>query len=803
MLKNYLNIALRNLRKNKIYSFINIFGLAIGIACFIVIGLYVYNELSYDRYHKNADKIYRVGVTLKLNGITYDEASIPFPAAEVLQSDFPEVKNSFRLFKEVLFPLVKYGDYKFSEQKFYFADKSIFEVMDFEFVKGNPTTALEGINSVVITESTAEKYFGKQDPIGKTLLYENESELIVTGVIKDVKSNSHFTFDFMASLNFMLKSWDNDWGVDGRHRGWLWTGAWTYLQLNDENSVKALSRKLPGFIDKYFPERYKTGAKLNLQPISDIHLYSALDNELEQNSSILYVYIFLTVAFFILFIACINFINLSIAQSNNRANEVGVRKVLGAHKSQLIFQFLGETIISSFLAMLLALALVELITPLFNELLEKPLSISLYNNYYGIPAICLITILTGVISGIFPALFLSNFSPVKIFKKNIGLNFSNEFLRKALVTLQFSISVFLIIAIGIIYQQLGFINSKKLGFDKEKVLFVKSRNDVDKKFDALRNELLKNNSVVNVSATTDIPGKGANSIRFVPEGFSRNDPLMLPISQVSYEFFETMDIKIIEGRSFSRKFPSDVKEAFILNKKAIENIGWKDDPVGKKFEMFAAGKNEIGMSGYIIGVVDDYHFESLHTEVKPLVLNLTNNYTYYVIRLDEGDLSSQIDLVENTWKKFSPDWPFEFFFLDKNLEQSYNNDKRLGKLINYFTLLAIFIACMGLFGLVTFAAEKRSKEIGIRKVLGASVSSIIKLLSADFVKIVLTANIIAWPVAYYFMDKWLQSFAYRINIGWWVFVLAGGIALLIALATVSYQAIKAATINPVESLRYE
>ncbi len=773
------------------------------MTCFIVIGLYVFNELSYDKHHKNSERIFRVGVTLDLNGIIYDEASIPFPAAEVLEADFPEVEKSFRLFRRTLFPLIEYGDKKFSEQKFYFADESIFEVMDYEFTKGNPLTALKGTNSVVITQATAEKYFGKADPMGEILLYENTSELIVTGVIKNVKSNSHFTFDFMASMDFILNSWDNLWGPDGRHSKWFWTGAWTYALLNDKESVNSLQHKFPGFIDKYFPKRYKTGATLNLQPIADIHLYSDLDNELEQNSNILYVYIFSTVALFILFIACINFINLSIAQSNNRIKEVGVRKVLGAYKSQLIFQFLVESIISSVFATVAALLLVELVSPLFNEILGKPLSISLYENYAGILIISCITVFVGIVSGIFPALFLSNFSPVKIFKRSVSLNFSYEFVRKSLVTLQFSISIFLVIAIGIIYKQLEFINDKELGFNKEKVLFVKARNDIDRKFDALRNEWLKNNNIISISATTDIPGRGTNAIRFVPEGFSQDDPVMLPISQVSHEYLETMEMDIVEGRNFSRKFPSDAAEAFVLNKKAVEQLGWQDDAIGKKIEMFAGGKNVIERSGYVIGVTDDYHYESLHSEIKPLVINLTDNYTYYVLRLSEGNLSSQIEYVENTWNEFSTEWPFEFFFLDKDLEQSYNNDTRLGVLINYFAIIAIFIACMGLFGLATYAAERRVKEVGIRKVLGASVSSIVKLLSSDFTRLVLIANIIAWPTAYYAMNYWLREFAFRITMRFEVFIVASLLTFLLALVTVGFHALKAALSNPVETLKYE
>lgn len=803
MIKNYLKIGLRNLSKHRVYSIINISGLAVGMASFILIGLYVFNELSYDKYHQNADRIFRVGVTLELNGIVYDEASIQFPAAEVLESDYPEIEKTIRIYKNVESPLIEYGDKKISEEKFFFADNSFFDLFDFEFINGNPKTALKEVNSVVITKETAEKYFGQENPIGKTLSYENESDLIVTGVIKKVNANSHFTFDFIASLDFQMSMWNSQNGIEGRHNKWFWTGAWTYVLLNEKESADGLSRKLPEFINKYFPDRYKTGATLNLQPLTDIHLHSDLDNEIEQNSSILYIYVFSTVAIFIIFIACINFINLSIAQANNKAKEVGIRKVLGAYRSQLIFQFLSETIISSVLATMSALFLIELAEPLFYDILNKPLSISLYENYFGIIIIVSVTLLVGVLSGIFPAIFLSNFNPAKIFKKMLSINFSYEFLRKSLVVLQFSTSIFLIIAIAVIYQQLHFVNSKELGFDREKVIVVKARSDVNKKFDAFRNELLKNKNILNVSGTSDIPGRGANASRFVPEGTSHENPVMLPITLVGYDFAESMDIEITKGKNFSRNFPSDVSEGFLLNNKAVQKLGWENGPIGKKMELYAPGTNEIGKSGYVIGVVDDYHYESLHSEVKPLVLSFSNNYTYYLVRFDKGNFDDQLKYVESTWNTFSPEWPFESFFLDKDLEQSYENDQQLGTIVNYFALIAIIISCMGLFGLATYSAEKRVKEIGIRKVLGASVDNIVRLLSLDFIKLVLIANVISWPIAYYIMNSWLEDFAYRIDLNIWIFILAGLVTLLLALLTITFKTLRAALANPVDSLKYE
>ena len=375
--------------------------------------------------------------------------------------------------------------------------------------------------------------------------------------------------------------------------------------------------------------------------------------------------------------------------------------------------------------------------------------------------------------------------------------------RKGLVVIQFSISIFLIIAIGVIYQQLNFIKNKDLGFNKEKVLFVKARANVNRKFETFRNELLKKSDILNVSGTSDIPGNGANGSRFVPEGTSSDNPLMLPLTYVGYDFLESLDIKITEGRNFSRNFPSDASEGFILNEKAVEKLGWENDPIGKKMELFAPGTSEIAKSGYIVGVVDNYHYESLHSTVRPLVLIYSPRYSYYVIRLDKGNMSSQVAAVENVWKKFSPEWPFEFFFLDSGLEQAYKNDEGLGKVVNYFAIIAVMIACLGLFGLAAFAAERRIKEVGIRKVLGASIPNLVKMLSSDFVKLVLIANVIAWPISYYTMNNWLEEFAYRIDINVGVFLIAGIITFLLALFTVSFQAVKAALSNPVEALKYE
>ncbi|MGH7599074.1 MAG: ABC transporter permease [bacterium] len=803
MLKNYLKIALRNLKKNAVYSSINIAGLAAGMACCILITLYVLHELSYDKFHQRADRIFRVRLDLDLNGVLYREPSIPFPAAEAFARDFPEVERAMRFYRNDDFPMVELGDRKFIEERFFFADAAVFEMFDFSLIKGDEKTAFSEPNSVVLTEDMARKYFGSESPLGQTLRYQKQADLKVTGVVKNVPNNAHFKFDFLAPLQFQLNLWESQSGPSGRHNQWFWTGAWTYILLPDEHAAQSLTDKFPEFVTKYFPDRIKGGLTLSLQPLTSIHLHSRLDNELQPNSHILYVYIFSAIALLILVIACINFVNLSTAQSGTRAKEVGVRKVVGAEKSQLVGQMLGESIIAGLAAMLLAVGIVELLLPAFNRLTERQLEIGLLGNWTGLLLILGLALLVGVLSGLYPAFFLSRFNPVSIFKRTLAVSGGNETFGKVLVVAQFAISIVLIIGLGAVHRQLRFLQEKELGFNKEQVLFVKARPAVNVKFEAFRTELLKDPGILGVAGTSNIPGQGAFGYRFVPEGGSIDKPAMLPLLLIDYDFLETAGIKIKQGRGIARTSPSDQAEAFLLNEKAAASFGWKEDAVGKKMQLFAPGTNQIGKSGYVVGVIQDYHFESLHHEIKPLVLTYANWYDYYAVKIGAGNFAERLATLESTWKTFSPDWPLEYSFLDRKLEQLYGGEQKLAQAINYFTIIAVILACLGLFGLSSFAAERRTKEIGIRKVLGASVASIVSLLSSDFIKLVLLANLIAWPVGWYAMHKWLQGFAYRANLDGWTFVLASAGALGIALLTVSFQAIKAAVANPVESLRYE
>ncbi len=803
MLKNYLKIALRNLKKNAVYSSINIAGLAAGMACCILITLYVLHELSYDKFHSRANRIFRVRLDLDLNGVLYREPSIPFPTAEAFARDFPEIEKAMRFYRNDDFPLIELGDRKFIEERFFFADAAVFEMFDFPLIKGDEKTAFSEPNSVVLSEDMARKYFGRENPLGQTLRYQKQADLKVTGVTKNVPNNAHFKFDFLAPLQFQLNLWESQSGPSGRHNQWFWTGAWTYLLLPDAHAVQNLTSKFPAFVTKYFPDRIKGGLTLSLQPLTSIHLHSRLDNELQPNSHILYVYIFSAIALLILVIACINFVNLSTAQSGTRAKEVGVRKVVGAEKSQLIGQMLGESIIAGLAAMLLAVGIVELLLPAFNRLTERQLAIVLLGNWTGLLLILGLALLVGVLSGLYPAFFLSRFNPVSIFKRTLAVSGGNETFRKVLVVAQFAISIVLIIGLGAVHRQLRFLQEKELGFNKEQVLFVKAQPAVNAKFEAFRNELLKDTGILNVAGTSNIPGQGAFGYRFVPEGSSIDKPAVLPLLLIDYDFLETAGIKIKQGRGIARTSPSDQAEAFLLNEKAATSLGWKDDAVGKKMQLFAPGTNQIGKSGYVVGVIQDYHFESLHHEIKPLVLTYANWYDYYAVKIGAGNFAERLATLENTWKTFSPDWPLEYSFLDRKLEQLYGGEQKLAQAINYFTIIAVILACLGLFGLSSFAAERRTKEIGIRKVLGASVASIVSLLSSDFIKLVLLANLIAWPAAWYAMHKWLQGFAYRANLDGWTFILASAGALGVALLTVSFQAIKAAVANPVEALRYE
>ena len=803
MFHNYLKVAFRHLRRQKLYSAINIIGLAVGTASFILLSLFVLDEVSYDEFHSDSDLLFRIQTNLELNGILYDEASIAFPAAEALKSDFPEITETFRLYKADDPPLLQVGDQLYTEKRFFFADPEIFQLFSYDFAAGNPKNVLSDINSLVITQEMAIKYFGNKNPLGQVITYQGDHALKVSGVIAEVPTNTHLKFDFIAPLELQMSFWESVSGNEGREKKWFWTGAWTYLKLADKTQLAELEQKFPRFVDQYFPERIKGGVTLGIQPVKDIHLHSNLNYEIEPNSHVLYLYIFSAIGLAILLIACFNFTNLATALSMKRIKEIGMRKALGAFKSQLFMQILVEILISSLIGVGLAIILTDLSLPVFNELTGKQLETGILLEPIYLAAILLLVILISLVAGLYPALVASRFSVINMLKGQTKVGGRPATLQKILVVLQFAASVILMIGIGVIYQQLDYLNGKELGFNKENLLVITARNRVNKQFDTFREELLQHPDILNLSGVSNLPGRGTGAWRFVPEDGSFDKPVMLPLTFVDYEFLNTTQAEVLAGRFLSQSFPADMDQAFVLNEKAAQMLGWENDPVGKKLELFGPGINEIIMSGKVIGVVKDYHFESLHHEIKPLVMAYYPEHSYYLARVEMGDLEGLSQFLDAKWQTFSPDWPLEFKFLDDDLNQLYANEQQLSKTINYFAILAMLIACFGLFALGSFTIAKRVKEIGIRKVLGASLGNIFVLVIKDFVVLIAIAVLIAWPIAYLAMQKWLGNFAYQIDLNFQIFILSGIGALLIGIITISHHALKVANTDPVRSLKSE
>jgi len=785
MLKNYLKIALRNIRRYKGYSFINIAGLAIGMACCILILLWVQDELSYDRFHENADYIYRVIQDINFADDSTTWAITQGPLGPSLKEDFPEIINATRITSRRF--RLTYNDKSFDERPG-MADGSILEMFSFPLIKGDPATALSDPNSIVMTEEMAEKYFGSEDPLGKTIKADNRWDFQVTGILKEVPHNSHLQFDslipfiFGRELNYTVDNWRNS-----QFR--------TYVQLQKGIPAQEVIQKISGYL--YEKPTLEKDARLNLQPLLRIHLYSNYEFD-TAHGDITYVTIFSIIAFFILLIACINFMNLATARSGNRAKEVGMRKVAGAHKTDIVRQFYGESIFLAFIALFVALTIVWLLLPTFNNLAAKELSMGVSGNLLVLLGLLGITLLTGIISGSYPALFLSAFKPVKILKGSLRSGSKGSVFRKILVVFQFALTILLIICTIIIYNQLNYMRNMKLGYDKEFLIYKGMRGDVQAKFDSVKNELLQNPNILGVTATSSVPTYGytfSNSL-WRWEGQDPDEETLMRAVFVDLDYFKTFGMEIVEGRSYSKEFPTDATEAIMVNEEAVKAMGM-ESPIGRRLS--------IGTNNFkIIGVVKNYHFRSLRQEIDPLILIYSPGQSRVLFaRLRSENIPKTIGYMEDIWKEFAPGHPFNYRFLDDALNNLYRSEQRIGTILKYFSILAIFISCLGLFGLASFMSEQRTKEIGIRKVLGASVSNIALLLSREFTKWVLLANIIAWPVAYIAMYKWLQSYAYSTNIALWSFILSGAMALVIASVAVSYQSIKAAVANPADSLRYE
>jgi putative ABC transport system permease protein len=803
VIKNYIKIALRNIIKHKGFSAINIAGLAIGIACSILILVFVAHELSYDTFHDKADRTYRVAVRASIGDTKINQTYSSSETFRRLLEDFPEIEVGVKFLNLGRTP-IRLGDKTFFESQFFAVDETFFDVFTFPLIQGDPKTALKNPNSMVVTKDSALKYFGSVDAVGKILRADfsygpGSVDFEITGVSENVPANSHFHYDLLASSETFPSFINNT--------GWTSNNFITYVVLKEGTTQEWFDEQLKAFTRKHMGgERFDTWiAKGNsweyfLQPLTKIHLTSDLNGEFEANGNETYVYIFSVLSIIILLIACINFMNLSTAKSSLRAKEVGMRKVVGSGKSRLVLQFLNESIVLSYIALAIGVILAIVLLPLSDNLIGRPIEIRYFNTLGMIPLLLALGLIVGIISGSYPAFFLSSFKPIAALKGNKTSGKTGSWLRNILVIAQFTISIFLIIGTLVVNQQLKFFQNKKLGFDKEQVLVISNPGSLGDKTIPFKEDLRKQPDVINVSGSTTLPGQSFSNFGFGAEGVDEQFTLNLCICD--YDFLDTLKIDMARGRFFSKEFTTD-SHAAVLNEKAAELLGW-EDPIGKRINNWSRNRGDF----VVIGVIKDYHYESLHQEIRPQALFLSTGYytrveSFISVRLNTANISETIGRIENAWKTFAPQTPFQYSFLDKDYENLYINERQTRQLFSVFSFLAIFIACLGLFGLASFIADQKTKEIGIRKVLGASVVKIVKNLNGSFLKWVLIANLMAWPIAWFAMNRWLENFAYRIGLSWWMFVLAAVLAVIISLITVSFQTVKAALKNPIESLRYE
>ncbi|MCW3091918.1 MAG: FtsX-like permease family protein [Ferruginibacter sp.] len=809
MIKNYLKIAFRNLSRYKFNSFINLFGLTIGFTCCLLILVFITNELSFDKYNRNADRIYRV--TRKFTSPEGKQwlnlGTVAPPFGPLLQNDFPDIEKITRLLPIGTTPL-RYEEKIFNEEKAFYADENLFSVFNVSVIKGDPRRALNDPFCVMLSEGIAKKYFGNEDPVNKVIRQNNTTNYKVTGIYKAFPSNSHIHPEILFSFNTLRDS--TVYGENNLKTNWGNNSFFTYLLLPANYPADKIAAEFPSFIDKHMPVESGQGIKasgttsLSLQKLTDIHLRSHMDYEAEENGDINRVYIFSAIALFILLIACINYMNLSTARSVLRAKEIGIRKVVGAERKEIIFQFLSESIMVTSIALLFSLVFAWLAIPWLNDISGQQLSLALISNWKMILLLVAIPFIVGIISGLYPAFFMSSFQPVKVLKGLMRVQAGNISFRQVLVVTQFSISIILIIATAVVFQQLNYMQRKSLGFDREHIVTLPYDGALTPQYEAFRNELLGNPAIKDAARSSRIPtgrlldAQGAA----IPVG-DTVAPIKADIKMVAtdYDFIPTYGIKMAAGRNFSREYKADTT-SFIINEATLSVLGIKtvSDVVGKPF-VYA------GIKGRIIGVVQDFHFESMHEHIIPLVLLLPpptqGFYNRLSVKIAGKDIPGGLTQLEKTWKHFLPEAPFAYTFLDEYFDILYQAENRQGTLFTTFSCLAILIACLGLFGLSAFTITQRVKEIGIRKVLGASIGNIVRMISKDFLKLVLVAAVIAFPVAWYAMHKWLEDFAYRVGISWWIFGAAAIIAFLIALLTISFQAIKAAIANPVKSLRTE
>jgi len=802
MIQNYFKIAWRNILKNKGIFSINIAGLAIGIASCLMIMLFVIDELSYDRFHEKADQIVRVVFNANINGEQMKEAVVMAPVAQTLREEIPEVLDATRLTNQYG-ANITYKNTVYWERKFAYVDPNFFEVFTLPIIQGNSKDPLKEPHSVVLTKAEAKKYFGNQNAIGQSLILNEDKHYTVTAIIEKVPKNSHFHFDLFATTQGYKPA-------DGT--SWVNSDFFTYLVLKEGVDYKVVEAKLPAISEKYMGPQMKEAIGMSfkefteeneiglfLQPLTSIHLHSdfSSSSELEQGGDIKYVYIFSAVALFMLFIACINFMNLSTAAASKRAKEIGIRKVLGSDKNQLIYQFLTESFISTCIATLIALIIFGLVLPMFNNLSGKDLQIEYLLQPSLIIILILLILLISFLAGGYPAFFLSSFKPISALKSKFSGDGKNKSIRGGLVIFQFVVSSGLILATLIVNQQMDFIQSKELGFHKEQMLVLRNSFLLGNDVDSFKNEILKDPRVAYATQSAFVPaGESDNSMSgiFLGQQFQRR----MFVYNVDDQYIPTMCMKLLSGRNFSKDFGADSTKV-IINEKAAEFLGFGKDAVGKEL---LRDTNDGKKSLTVIGVVKDFHFKSLHQEIEPLIM-VNKPYGGLIISAKVADMSGLISRLNTLWLSYNNKEAFSYSLLDDSYKQTYLTEQKMGSILKIFAILTIIVACLGLFGLVTFTAEQRFKEIGIRKVLGSSVPQIVTLLSKDFLKLVLLSFLIAFPLGFYLMNEWLQDFAYRIEVSWQVFVIAALITIIIAFLTIGFKSIQAATANPIKSLRTE
>ncbi|MEZ5004504.1 MAG: ABC transporter permease [Chitinophagales bacterium] len=802
MYRNYLKVAARNLLKSKSFTVINILGLALGLMVAILVFLFVKKETSYEKHFADYQQIYRTSIYGNMNGQEMETPASPSPLAYSFRSEFPEVVTATRIQPVRQEIMMQHEETKIYIDNGFQVDSQFFQVFSHQFIHGDPATALTDLNTVVLTESTARKFFGDRNPMGEIINYDTRQDYVITGVVKDPKPESHFHANMYFSNNV----------VDHR---WLSNNFYTYVKLKKGQNLASFRTKLNEFLqikiapelDKFMqvtPEEFLAAGNVfeyNLTPIQRIHLYSNMNWEIEQNGSIMYVYIFVAIAFLVLLIAGINFMNLSTARSAKRAKEVGIRKVSGATQPMLIGQFLLESILQSAIALFVAFVMVELFLPAFNHTMNT--NIELFNDYFGmtIGFALLVALLYGIFSGSYPAFFLSSFQPIKVLKGDVSKSKGGALFRKTLVVLQFTASVVLIIAMIVIFKQTSYMHNKNLGFKGEQVLVVPLQtDDVTNNFRTYQDRFLKNSNVLGITRSSYVPGDAPNQNMYRLEG--RKDNMPLWNMEVDYDFFETLNIQLADGRDFNRSLDHDSSLTVILNETAVKSFNI-ENPIGAKIDMDLGNFKSEPHYATVVGIVKDFHIEGFDKPIRPMIFSIGDYIWFASIRIRPENMQETINFIEKTWNEMEPSHPFTYTFLDERFGVFYEQQDAFSRMFLYLTILAIIISCMGLYGLASYTTEQRTKEIGVRKVLGASIPQLMTMLSIDFIKLVIIANLFAWPIAFILTRNWLSNFTYQIDMPYLPFIMATFIAILIALLTISYQAFTAAVSDPVKALKYE